>query len=85
MDKDGKFTIDGKDYFTLVTFEYMKKNIILYTDYSLNVDNNYNIYSSMYETTIFGISPITEKNILEYTNNYITTLKQDLLNNIILK
>ena len=83
MSENGKIIIENgnekKEYSILVKFDIVKKNksVVLYTDYSVDNENNLRIFSATYDNE-GKLKPVVEKDELEIIDDYIKKLENDI-------
>ena len=74
---------EEKEYAILLTFDIESKNksYVLYTDYTKDENNNLKIFASIYDKE-WNLSPLTDSDEIEYINNYIMELEEDIKSGI---
>lgn len=72
IEEDGK----EKDYEVLVTFKVNNKDIVIYTDYEKDENNNINCYASYINNK--QLSEITNKEDIEKVNEVIKTIMEGM-------
>lgn len=74
---------EEKEYAILLTFDIESKNksYVLYTDYTKDEDENLKIFASIYDTE-WNLSPLTDSDEIEFINNYIKELEEDIKSGI---
>ena len=85
MEKNRKIKIkneDGieKEYAILSTFDYKSRKFIIYTDYSMDEENNVKVYSGIYENEE-KVQPITSSKDELIVSNFIKFLEKGLKDN----
>lgn len=82
LEKLKKIKKDGteKEYDVLSTFEYKKREFVLYTDYSNDENNNIRVFSGILENngTISAISQDEDENIV---SNFTKFLEKGIKDN----
>ena len=74
---------EEKEYAILLTFDIESKNksYVLYTDYTKDENNNLKIFASIYDKE-WNLSPLTDSDEIEFINNYIMELEEDIKSGI---
>lgn len=74
---------EEKEYAILLTFDIESKNksYVLYTDYTKDEDENLKIFASVYDEE-WNLSPLTDSDEIEFINNYIKELEEDIKSGI---
>ena len=72
-----------KEYAILLTFDIETKNksYVLYTDYTKDEEENLKIFASVYDEE-WNLSPLTDSDEIEFINNYIKELEEDIKSGI---
>ena len=72
-----------KEYAILATFdiEVKNKSYVLYTDYSKDEDNNMQIFVSSYDKD-GNLSSLSDADEIEYINNFLKDLEDDIKSGI---
>ena len=76
---------EGKEqeYAILSTFEYKKRKIILYTDYSTDDSNNIKVYSGIYDNEGI-VEPIIRKEDEIIVSHFVKYLENGLKSNTLI-
>ena len=71
-----------KEYSLLSTFEYNKKNFVLYTAYEKDDNLNIKIYSAIYNPNDESrkLQKVTDSDEINFINNYVKKLENDIKN-----
>ena len=74
---------EEKEYAILVTFDIESKNksYVLYTDYTKDENDNLKIFASIYDEK-WNLSPLEDVDEIEFINNYIKELEEDIKSGI---
>lgn len=74
---------EEKEYAILVTFDIESKNksYVLYTDYTKDENDNLKIFASIYDEK-WNLSPLEDGDEIEFINNYIKELEEDIKSGI---
>ena len=74
---------EEKEYAILLTFDIETKNksYVLYTDYTKDEDENLKIFASIYDEE-WNLSPLEDSDEIEFINNYIKDLEEDIKSGI---
>lgn len=74
---------EEKEYSILLTFDIESKNksYVLYTDYAKDEDENLKIFASIYDEE-WNLSPLEDSDEIEFINNYIKNLEEDIKSGI---
>lgn len=74
---------EEKEYAILLTFDIESKNksYVLYTDYTKDEEENLKIFASVYDEE-WNLSPLTDSDEIEFINNYIKELEEDIKSGI---
>ena len=57
------------------------KSYVLYTDYTKDEDENLKIFASIYDEE-WNLSPLEDSDEIEFINNYIKNLEEDIKSGI---
>ena len=74
---------EEKEYAILLTFDIESKNksYVLYSDYTKDEEENLKIFASVYDEE-WNLSPLTDSDEIEFINNYIKELEEDIKSGI---